>query len=74
MNTGKCPKCDSVINACVVEDVNLLAGDAPRWRAFSYSCPSCKTVLGVQMNPLTLNVDLANLIKAPAQSKQSSQS
>jgi len=75
MNNGKCPKCDSVISACVVEDVSLLTGDTPRWRAFSYSCPSCKTVLGVQMNPLTLNVDLVNILtKQAPQAQQPSQS
>ena len=74
MNTGKCPKCDSAINNCSVEDITLDIAGKPRWRAFSYSCPNCKAVLGVQMNPLTLNVDLINQVKAtltaPATSSQ----
>ena len=63
MNTGKCPKCDNPINNAIVEDVSLDIAGKPRWRAFSYSCPSCKTVLSVQMNPLTLHFDLVNSLK-----------
>jgi len=73
MNTGKCPKCDSIISACIVEDINLINGAKPLWRAFSYSCPSCKTVLGVQMNPLTLNADLVNTLTRPAAKPQAQQ-
>ena len=66
MNKGKCPKCDSVIESVIAEDLSLNDEKQPRWRGFSYSCPSCRTVLGVQMNPLALNVDLLAQIKAPA--------
>jgi len=66
MNSGKCPKCEATIDTCLVEDINLVNGSKALWRAFSYSCPSCKTVLGVQMNPLTLNADLVNTLKQPA--------
>ncbi|MFA5263686.1 MAG: hypothetical protein WC378_07645, partial [Opitutaceae bacterium] len=57
MNTGKCPKCDNAIDNVIIEDISLNDAKQPRWRGFSYSCPSCKTVLGIQMNPLALNVD-----------------
>ena len=53
INLGKCPKCNGVINNVKVEDVSVNVGLSPRWKGFSYSCPSCNSVLSVQINPLT---------------------
>lgn len=63
INVGKCPKCERTITTVAVEDVSLNVGFQPKWKGFSYSCPSCHTVLGVQMNPLTLNSDLVSELK-----------
>jgi hypothetical protein len=63
INAGKCPKCEKTITAVSVEDVSLNGGLRVTWKGFSYSCPSCHTVLGVQMNPLTLNSDLVAEMK-----------
>lgn len=65
MNTGKCPKCDAVIDKVIVEDISLNDEQQPRWRGFSYCCSACKTVLGVQMNPLALNFDLISQLRRP---------
>ena len=66
MNTGKCPHCSAVLEKILVEDISLNDDKQPRWRGFSYLCPSCKAVLSVQMNPLALNFDLLTEIKKPA--------
>jgi len=58
INSNKCPKCDRVITKVQVEDVTIQVGFTQNWKGFSYGCPSCRAVLGVQMNPLTLNDDL----------------
>lgn len=63
INTGKCPKCEKTVTNLNVEDVTLNVGFQPKWSGFSYSCPSCRSVLGVQMNPLALDTDLVNEIK-----------
>ncbi len=57
MNTGKCPKCEQAIDNVIAEDISINDTKQPRWRGFSYSCPSCKTVLSIQINPLALNID-----------------
>ncbi len=44
--------------AVQVEDVNIHVGFSPTWKGFSYYCPHCKTVLGVQVNPLTIQTDI----------------
>jgi RNase P subunit RPR2 len=50
MNTGKCPKCNAVLNGVDVENIAAHAGQV--WRAVSYICPECKVILGVQIDPL----------------------
>jgi hypothetical protein len=58
MNFGKCPKCESIITAAQVEDVTLNVGFQPQWKGFSYLCPACHSVLGVQLNPLASEHDI----------------
>ena len=58
MNLGKCPHCEKVITNVNVDDVSVDVGIKPRWRGFSYYCPSCKKVLSVQINPLTVEDDI----------------
>lgn len=60
INTGKCPKCEKVIYDVSVEDIVLKVGFQRAWKGFSYLCPHCKTIISIQMNPLTLNDDLKN--------------
>ena len=59
-NVNKCPHCSKAITDVSVEDVTLTVGFQPRWKGFSYSCPACHKVLGVEMNPLAGEVDLLN--------------
>jgi predicted RNA-binding Zn-ribbon protein involved in translation (DUF1610 family) len=63
INLNKCPKCDSVIESARVEDISLDVQLQPTWKGFSYGCPTCGAILGVQMNPLSLNADLVSDIK-----------
>lgn len=58
INVGKCPQCQKPIRHVKLEDVDINTERGPRWKGFSYLCPSCSCVLSVQMNPLTLNDDL----------------
>jgi len=62
VHNGKCPCCQALVRNVKVEDVDIHVGLQPRWRGFSYLCPSCGCILGVQMNPLTLNDDLSTSI------------
>ena len=62
MNTGTCPKCSKVLTALEVEDITLNVTYNPQWKGFSYCCPYCRTIVGVQLNPLALEVDLVEKI------------
>jgi hypothetical protein len=39
-------------------------GFSPRWKGFSYSCPHCHVVLGVEVNPLTVQAEILDGVKA----------
>jgi len=61
INTAQCPSCRETVQNIVVEDMPMLC-DGIRWKGFSYSCPACKTILGVQMNPRALNNELEDKV------------
>jgi hypothetical protein len=56
---GKCPKCGRGIGQVLFEVI--VAQERPHgnaWNALSFLCPSCYSVLGVQVDPVALNSDL----------------
>ena len=57
-NTGKCPYCQEIIQEVKVEEVDISDSSQDKRQGFSYQCPACSTVLGVQMNPIILNEQL----------------
>ena len=63
MNTNKCPKCDKPINKVDLEDVEIIMSPKDKCRGFSYSCPHCRIVLSIEMNPLTLKADILALLQ-----------
>lgn len=57
--TGKCPKCQALISHADLDGItigNKLGG--PLWQGVSAICPSCKTVLGVAIDPISLKTDI----------------
>ncbi len=60
INTGKCPKCESTITNVKIEGVDVYVSMNKRWRGVSYICPSCNSVLSVQIDPVALKTDIIN--------------
>jgi len=58
INLGKCPKCASTITSVKIEDVDIKVGFESRWKGISYCCPSCNTVLNIQIDPVALKTDI----------------
>jgi hypothetical protein len=57
---GKCPKCQQVVSRVMVVGIDgddTIAGRT--WKVVTYSCASCSTVLGVEMDPLAVKSDIA---------------
>jgi hypothetical protein len=61
MKTGTniCPHCSNPVRDLEVDDVHLCVGGQPKWIGMSYGCRSCRKVISVQMNPLTIAHDTA---------------
>jgi hypothetical protein len=64
MAAGHCPECKRTIDHALFEQVNV--HEHPRgkaWIALSFLCPSCRAVLGMQIDPVALNGDLLDAIE-----------
>lgn len=62
LNSGKCPKCEEIVSSVRIEDIDINLGPAIDWQGVSYCCPSCDTVLGVQLDPVALKTDIINVL------------
>lgn len=64
-NSGKCPKCENVIRKFLLEEVDGDSGPGARttWRCLTYLCPTCRTIVGVQIDPIAIKADLLKEIK-----------
>jgi hypothetical protein len=59
---GKCPKCDALVTRLDIHPLDAgTYGDA--WKAVTYNCPMCSTVLGCQIDPIAVRTDIINSIK-----------
>ena len=65
IHTGKCPKCERVIDRVTIDQIDAYNQSRNVFNAVSYLCPHCQTVLSVQIDPLALKTDTVNdLLKA----------
>jgi hypothetical protein len=62
VTTGKCPKCEKIVNAVNVEHVHVREGLQNKWHGISLVCPYCRTVLGVSIDPVALKTDIVEEI------------
>ncbi len=57
---AKCPNCQEVIPNVVVEPIAVQKLIAGSWNGVSFLCPCCRTVWGVQLDPVALRQDLVD--------------
>jgi len=55
---GKCPKCEVPVTQVRIQRVDVIETQKAEWRGITLSCPSCKVVLGVAVDP----IDLKNFV------------
>jgi transposase-like protein len=60
IHTGKCPKCDAVMPTVKIQGVTARELMGSSWNAISYQCPTCETVLSVEIDPIALKSDIVN--------------
>lgn len=60
----KCPRCEQDITHINMEEITGKASSQKSWKCIAYTCPQCSTLISVQMNPLTLQTDILNGVRA----------
>ncbi len=61
---GKCPKCEKPVASAAISDVPARAFmGRTEWKAISFNCPHCQTILGMQIDPIAIKTDLINELK-----------
>ena len=69
MNRGTCPKCGKIIEHTGLENVLLGKPNEPQYKGVSYLCPSCNTVLSVEMDPHAIIEETKNRLLAALKTK-----
>ena len=65
INFGKCPHCKTVVTRLMLEPVQLAKGPLGTdgsYNGLTYHCWNCKAVLGVEMDPTSLQADLVETL------------
>jgi hypothetical protein len=60
--TGLCPNCRKVVPHLELEAISVQKLANGSWNGVSYLCPLCRTILGVQIDPVVLQDDTVNEI------------
>lgn len=56
-SAGICPKCEKPVSSVKAESISAVVG-LETWKAVSYCCLSCNTVLSVQIDPIAIKTDI----------------
>ena len=58
--SGKCPSCQSLVTSLRGNglEVSFSGGS---FKAVTYNCPFCNSILGCQIDPIALRTDIVNL-------------
>lgn len=59
MDRGRCPKCNNLIAAVNVDNVDIIAAGS-FYNGVAYLCPHCDTVLAISMDQLGVDFDVLN--------------
>lgn len=60
--SGKCPKCDALINHVNLEYIDVNVANLSKWKGVSYRCPFCICILGVSIDPIAIKTDIVDEI------------
>lgn len=64
IRSGKCPGCGSVPSSIMLETTEGRVGlGGTAYKLVSYLCAGCRTILGVEMDPIALKSDIINGVK-----------
>lgn len=58
---GKCPKCEGLVTSLKIKTLEANC-EGRRYKAVTYNCPLCSTVLSASMDPVALAAETANRV------------
>lgn len=64
LGPAKCPKCDNPVHSVNISKANGVVGLQTRWKCITFSCQTCNSVLGVQIDPIAIKTDIVNAIRS----------
>lgn len=65
INLGKCSKCEKQLTHVHFEAVSIRqAFGVSGWKGVSYLCPNCKSILGVQIDPIAIRTEIVDQVVA----------
>lgn len=67
---GKCLNCQQVIPDVAVEPIGTQKPLAGGWNAICFLCPFCRTILGVQLDPVAIRQDIVESVSKANQGVQ----
>jgi hypothetical protein len=59
-SNAKCPKCEATITRAIAGHVSVEVPMGDGWNGIAYSCPACRTLLSVQIDPVALKSDIVD--------------
>lgn len=60
---GKCPSCEALVTTVTIDSVDARGPKGSIFRAASYLCPYCRTILSIQIDPLAVKIDTVAAIE-----------
>jgi hypothetical protein len=61
---AKCPKCEKVLTGLRITPIIGTADNGSEWNCLAFSCPSCNTAIGADIDLTAVRSDLLNAIEA----------
>jgi len=62
-SNAKCPKCSSLLKTVTggYADITIPI-ETRQYHGLTYSCPNCQTLLGIEMDPIAMKLDIVDAL------------
>lgn len=60
--SGKCPKCEKLLSSVNLVGIDAKNAGGTSWKAITYNCPFCQTIISCQIDPIAVKADTVNEI------------
>ena len=61
---GKCPACQEIVMMVYGGGLDAKFTSGGTFKAVTYNCPRCNTILGCEIDPIALKADIVNEVLA----------